>query len=184
MTVVKSKYKRRRNDLYETEPWVTKALLRHFPVKGLIVWEPAAGNHKIADVLKKAGAKVFTSDIATYKRRHSMVLDFFASGLSKSVRPCIITNPPWGKGNHTAAKFVRSALQRAPDLVAIFMTMKFDSGSTRVDLFRDNPRFAAKIVLLDRVAFFNGKTGTEDHAWYVWTKKRRKPPVIIYERRK
>ncbi len=40
----------------------------------------------------------------------------------------------------------------------------------RQHLFRRNPRFAAKIVLYDRIRWFPGtdKDGTEDHAWYVW----------------
>jgi hypothetical protein len=45
MTVVASNYARKENDLYQTEPWATEALLRHITVKGQKVWEPAAGNH-------------------------------------------------------------------------------------------------------------------------------------------
>jgi hypothetical protein len=57
MTVVASNYARAANDLYQTEPWATEALLRHFPVFGVTVWEPAAGNHLMADVLRERGAK-------------------------------------------------------------------------------------------------------------------------------
>jgi hypothetical protein len=42
-----------------------------------------------------------------------------------------------------------------------------------VGLFRDNPRFCAKIALIDRVQWFPGeKSATEDHAWYVWSSVR------------
>lgn len=82
MTVVASKYARAENDLYQTEPWATEALLRHFPVTpDDRVWEPAAGNHLIADVLREHGAKVWTSDIVVYDREHDSLRDFFAAGL-------------------------------------------------------------------------------------------------------
>jgi hypothetical protein len=67
------------------------------------------------------------------------------------------------------------------------LTAKFDFGNTRHHLFRDNPRFAAKISLTDRISWtLDGITGTEDHAWYVWTEAPRLPraPVILYAGRK
>ena len=171
MTVVASNYARKENDLYQTEPWATEALLRNFPVAGLTVWEPAAGNHLMADVLAEAGATVFTSDIATYDREHGAIFDFLQGAPSKRADffEAIITNPPYGKGNRDAVKFARLALQRCGGLVALLLTAKFDFGKTRRDLFADNPRFCAKIALVDRIQWFPGDTtGTEDHAWYVW----------------
>lgn len=170
MTVVASNYARKENDLYQTEPWATEALLRHFPVSDLTVWEPAAGNHLMADVLRGAGATVKTSDIVTYDRPHDAIFDFL------KLRPhnepnidAIITNPPYGKGNRDAVRFAELALARCEGLVALLLTAKFDSGKSRLHLTRDNPRFAAKIVLVDRIQWFPGATtGTEDHAWFVW----------------
>lgn len=172
MTVVASNYARAANDLYQTEPWATEALLRHFPVAGLLVWEPAAGNHLMADVLRENGAKqVFTSDIATYDRDHDHTFDFlngFQAG-PDSFFDAIITNPPYGKGNRDAVRFAELALERCNGMVALLLTAKFDFGKTRRHLFQDNPRFMAKIALLDRISWAgNGETGTEDHAWYVW----------------
>ena len=40
MTVVASRFERKHHDLYETEPWATEALLRHFPVRGPVDREP------------------------------------------------------------------------------------------------------------------------------------------------
>lgn len=171
MTVVASNYARKENDLYQTEPWATEALLRHFPVNGLIVWEPAAGNHLMADVLQESGAaSVIASDLVTYDRRHFEV-DFLAPRFAykNPKHDAIITNPPYGKGNRDAAKFAELALERCDGLVALLLTAKFDFGKTRTHLFRDNPRFIAKIALLDRIQWFPGESsGTEDHAWYVW----------------
>lgn len=171
MTVVVSKYERKHLDLYETEEWATEALIRHFPVRGRIVWEPAAGNHKMADVLRAHGAEVVTSDIATYDRRHDATIDFLESRFAykNPKHDAIITNPPYGKGNREAVKFCQLALERCHGLVAMLLTAKFDFGKTRSSLFRDNPRFLAKIALVDRIQWFPGDmSGTEDHAWYVW----------------
>lgn len=170
MTVTASNYARKENDLYQTEPWATSALLRHFPVAGRRVWEPAAGNHLMADVLRDHGATVKTSDIVTYDREHDAIFDFLVD--RPHHEPTIddlITNPPYGKGNRDAVQFARLALQRCAGTVALLLTAKFDFGKTRADLFRDNPRFTAKIALVDRISWAgNGETGMEDHCWMVW----------------
>lgn len=171
MTVVASNYARKENDLYQTEPWATEALLRQFPVSGLTVWEPAAGNHLMADVLREHGARVRTSDIVTYDREHNEIIDFLTFDPSAALwcPDALITNPPYGKGNRDAVRFASRALDLCPGLVALLLTAKFDFGKTRSFLFRDNPRFWAKIALVDRIQWFPGDTsGTEDHAWYVW----------------
>lgn len=184
MTVVASNYARRENDLYQTEPWATEALVRLFPVAGLHVWEPAAGDHALADVLRKNGAFVRTSDVATYTRIHTLGnWDFFGDqALTIPFYEAIITNPPYGKGNRAAVKFCELALERCSGLVAMLLTAKFDFGKTRHHLFRDNPRFTAKINLVDRISWAgNGETGTEDHAWYVWTAQNDGFARIYYE---
>lgn len=188
MTVTASNYARKENDLYQTEPWVTEALLRHFPVAGLRVWEPAAGNHLMADVLRENGAHVLTSDIAIYDRMHDFAgLDFLGDAdigpyLKHSMFHAIITNPPYGKGNRDAVKFAELALERCDGLVALLLTAKFDFGKTRRHLFANNPRFRAKIALLDRIQWFPGEmSGTEDHAWYVWGKADGLEPSMFWE---
>jgi hypothetical protein len=184
VTVVASNYARKENDLYQTEPWATEALLRSVPIAhGCHIWEPAAGNHLIADVLRDFGMRVLTSDIVTYDRSHDETLDFFDK---HSLRWCeaIITNPPYGKGNRDAVRFARLALDRCPGLVALLLTAKFDFGKTRADLFALNPRFSCKIALVDRIQWFPGdSSGTEDHAWYVWEAapgRRSDHPVALY----
>lgn len=174
MTVVASNYARKENDLYQTEPWATEALLRHFPVSGMKVWEPAAGNHLMADVLREHGARVATTDIVPYDRAHDGLFDFLRGDSFGAPTICdfpdaIVTNPPYGKGNRDAVRFAERALQHCHGLVALLLTAKFDFGKTRRHLFDDNPRFTAKIALVDRIQWFPGATsGTEDHAWYVW----------------
>lgn len=183
MTVTASGYERQANDLYETPYWVTQLLLKHFPVSGMQVWEPAAGNHKMVDVLRAGGAEVFTSDVTMYGRPHDRVVDFLSDFHDYEVVDAIVTNPPYGKQNRLAVKFAERALERCSGYVALLLTAKFDSGKTRKHLLRDNPRFVAKITLLDRISWFNNNDGgTEDHAWFVWGPKPAfpTPPRLVY----
>lgn len=185
MTVVASNFTRRVNDLYETEEWATEALLKFLPLSRVsTVWEPAAGNHKIADVLRRNGLDVITSDVAVYDREHDFAFDFLDERApSAAVCDAIVTNPPYGPGNRLAAKFARLALERCDGWVALLLTAKFDFAKTRMDLFRDNPRFGGKVQLVDRIQWFEGEcTGTEDHSWYIWapTGKAIFPPSISY----
>lgn len=190
MTVTASNYARAENDLYQTEPWATEALLRALPPVALRrVWEPSAGNHLMADVLREAGADVFTSDIVVYDRAHDQIFDFLTGDLPPwpARSDFLITNPPYGKGNRDAVKYARIALMQCDGWVALLLTAKFDFGNTRHDLFRDNPRFHAKIALVDRISWAgNGETGTEDHAWYVWGPKdhRQSSARLFYEGKK
>lgn len=190
MTVVASNYAREENDLYQTEPWATQALLRHIPIRRrAVVWEPAAGNHLMADVIREAGVIVRTSDIKTYNRSHDFIFDFLTNRYCVKIGSfdMLITNPPYGDGNRDAVKFARLALWRCRGWVALLLTAKFDFGKTRIDLFADNPRFYAKIALLDRIQWFPGETsGTESHAWYIWGPVDRvvsTPPKLIWEGR-
>lgn len=195
MTVVASNFARKKNELYETEPWATEALLRHFPVKDYWVWEPAAGNWKMARVLRKHCDKaVMATDIATYNVFHDEEYDFLSDAPAPSWwrnehtegdEWAIVTNPPYGKGNRDAVRFAERALELNPDgMVALLLTAKFDFGKTRAHLFRNNPRFYAKINLVDRIQWFSGATtGTEDHAWYVWMGRACGFPTLLYEGR-
>lgn len=173
MTVTASNYELRPNDLYETEAWAVDALVRVFKdIRNAIVYEPAAGNHAIARSLKQYHADTVTSDIEKYDQKHHFEADFLTDSICIRVAESvdwIITNPPYGKSNRLAVKFIERALQVPNVSIAMLLTAKFDFGKTRRHLFADNERFAAKIALLDRISWAgNGQTGTEDHAWYVW----------------
>src|SRR3990167_4289129 len=131
MTVVASNFERKHLDLYETEDWATGALDRHFPVRDLKVWEPAAGNHKMVRSLQSRGAKVTATDIKTYDHAHFVERDFFGVGDYAFDCEAIITNPPYGPGNRLAVKFAELALRRCKGRVALLLTAKIDFGKTR-----------------------------------------------------
>lgn len=187
MTVVASGYDLKENELYQTPHEFGAIIFRHLPpVAGLKVWECAAGEHKIADLALMLGARVHTTDIATYTRAHSALGDFLKDGPHIiHDADMVVTNPPYGAQNRTAAKFCRRALSLCDGWIAMLLTAKFDSGSTRYDLFGDCPRFHSKIVLTDRISWEgNGKTGTEDHCWLIWRPVNApvEPPRLIYAR--
>lgn len=169
MTVVASGYARKDYELYETEEWATRSLLSYLSLpEGMVFWEPAAGNHKIADVLLSEGHRVVTSDVTRHNRDHHFTADFYSQFEVPQVSG-IISNPPYGRGNFMAVRFARLCLQRCPGWVVLLLTAKFDSGKTRMDLFAENPRFYAKLTLVDRIQWFPGDNqGTEDHAWFIW----------------
>lgn len=191
MTVTASKYPLRKNDLYETEEWATHAVCRVLKKlglwRGVTVWEPAAGNHAMVRPLYSAGAKtVITSDKFSYPTPHCFIFDFFDDHEPEELPEefDLVTNPPYGRQNRVATKFAERALLRCDGVVALLLTAKFDSGSTRTHLFRDCSRFVAKVPLLDRLSLMlNETTGTEDHAWYIWGPRNHSQdyPRIIYE---
>lgn len=107
----------------------------------------------------------------------------------------IITNPPYDD----AEQFCRHALELTRPFmgwVAMLLRVNFDSAKTRADLFARCPAWAKKIVLTERIVWFEGPvpckrcgaTGiiagskckscrgkgeaehqpSENHAWYVW----------------
>lgn len=107
MTVTASRYARVENDLYQTEPWVTEALLERFPVADMDVWEPAAGNHLMADVLKETARVVITSDIVEYDRPQDRLYDFLKLHNEWPLVDAIVTNPPYGHGNRQAVRLLK-----------------------------------------------------------------------------
>jgi hypothetical protein len=176
VTVVKSNYEISPNNYYPTEPWATKCALRFFPMNEKIdrVWEPCAGNHHMVKVFKEIGVPVYSSDIETYNHEHDEILDFLnkPDDYNPFDANVIFTNPPYGQGNKLATAFIRKTLAtKGVEKVAMLLTPKFDFGSTRTDLFLNNAFYMGKLHLLDRISWAeNGKTGTDDSAWFFWDK--------------
>ena len=170
-----SGYARRANEDYPTPHWVAAALARTWLREKApsLVWEPAAGNGALADALVAEGFEVSatTEDFFSFADRLDDGID------------AIITNPPYGgdRRGRSACDFIRHALSLEPRIVAMLLRIDFDSGKTRADLFRDHPAFAGKIVLLDRIKWFEGPSAPSDnHAWFVWDRDHRGKPWIAY----
>jgi len=171
-----SGYARRPNEDYPTPAWVAKVIADHLRIRERVrtVWEPAAGNGALAAALTAEGFVVTaTTD------------DFLAYIAAPEPTDCICTNPPYGEDRRSliACEFIRQSLTLAP-IVAMLLRVDFDSGKGRKALFRDCPAFAGKIVLLDRIKWFEGPSAPSDnHGWFVWNRAQKWAPWIAYAER-
>lgn len=124
----------RKNDLYETPPCATRALIPFLdPTEA--IWEPACGPGAIVRELRIAGFTVRATDLVDYGLEDSDAgLDFLMerprSWRSEPPRPrVIVTNPPF----KLADDFTRHALSLA-DTVWIFQRLSWLEGAKRADL--------------------------------------------------
>ena len=171
----KSGYEWQPDEFYPSPAWVIDALGEVVALRGLTVWEPAAGAGDMADALRANGATVWESDSASRERREGFEpgIDFLTARFPPSV-DAIISNPPFGTGGRLAVAFAERglALMRAPGgprLLALLLAADFDSASGRTHLFADCPEFAVKLVLLRRIRWFDGPSGpSTNHAWFAW----------------
>jgi hypothetical protein len=172
-----SGYRRQTNDHYPTPPWVAQVVAGYLRKHCLHIWAPADGEASpLVQTLAAEGFSVIASDD-----------DFLLKNSVPDARvTAIITNPPWGPSGKLACAFIKHAIELAP-VVAMLLKIDFDSAKTRTHLFRDCQAFAGKIVLLDRIVWFEraGACGpSENHAWFVWNARHRGPPTIFYARRR
>ena len=182
-----SGYERREDDFYRTPAWCTEALLDALPYNlrirhGQGVWEPAAGDGAIRDVLEKRGFKVRAYDINPRAERIEQE-DFLTRIVPAWYTMILITNPPY----KDAKAFIRQAMIMAehrpsghrkrrdwPHFVAMLLRNEFDSAASRKEFFMDHPYFDTKIILTKRPRWIEGSTGSPRHnyAWFIWDWKR------------
>jgi hypothetical protein len=184
-------YQRIERDYYPTPPWATEALLAHVDIRGRPIWECACGDGRMAEVLKAAGAQVYSTDIvdrgyAGFDALHDYVRDPYPTSPFEGV----ITNPPFGPRGKLAELFIEIGLKSMDDgFLALLLPTDFDSAKTRAHLFGACPEFAAKIVLNRRVKWFENPlkpkmSPKENSAWFLWgniaVRHTHRPPVIAY----
>jgi predicted RNA methylase len=179
MTIRGANYKRRKLDDYPTPPEVTRTLFDNVKFSRA-VFDPACGKRNlIVEVARKKGKRAYGRDIA--KGGH----DFLTHEYQLARGMDIVTNPPYGDRRGTSAlRFIERALEltkRDRNRVAMLLPIDFDSGKTRAHVFQ-HPAFAIKLVLLDRIKWFDGQSGSTNHAWFIWDWKHKGPPVIRYAR--
>ena len=173
MTVRGANYDRRPNDLYETPEEAVDALLSVWK-PGKNVCDPCCASGNVLRALRRHGHVADGDDIAN---GYDFINDQW-----RWPRHDVVTNPPYGdRQGRLAMRFVVRALEVARTHVAMLLPVDFDSGRSRVDVFRDCPRFAGKIVLLNRIRWFDGTAGSTNHAWFLWHRLHGgKPPTISY----
>jgi hypothetical protein len=127
------------------------------------IWEPAPGRGQLGRALVACGFSVIETRG-----------DFLDTGTCwPSDREALVTNPPYGKRGELAEQFIRHAvLGLSAPIAAFLLRVDYDSAKTRRDIFGDCPTFAGKIVLLDRIMWFDqpGAKPSENHAWFIWSR--------------
>jgi hypothetical protein len=186
-------YARVERDLYPTPHWVIAALAEHVNLHRLTVWECACGDGRMVETLRLAGARVYATDIVDREAGQDEVLDFLSAQSPKLERPpdLICTNPPFGQGGRLATAFIEAGLSRIRQhrgFLALLLPCDFDSAKTRARYFGDCPDFVGKIVMRQRVVWFQRNDGIraapkENSAWFLWARsplRVRRPPIILY----
>ena len=170
----------RGNDLYETPPAATRALLK---VEALpqIIWEPASGRGAICKVLREFGHSVIASDITQYDFGLDFVSDFLAQKKTPPGCETILTNPPYQRA--ILNKFIRHALDLAPH-VAMLLRLPFLESVERTDII-ENRGLARVHIFRDRLPMMHrdgweGPRATNAVAfgWFVWNRTHVGPPTL------
>ncbi|MGC2784076.1 MAG: hypothetical protein WA397_09640 [Roseiarcus sp.] len=169
-----SGFARRPNEDYSSPPWLAAVIVDYLKGEGVSdVWEPAVGAGLLAAALEAEGIRVFVT-----------AGNFLAYTTMPDGVDCICTNPPYGAQGRLAADFIRHAFRLKAERIVMLLRVDFDSGKTRTDLFRDRLIYAGKIVLLDRIKWFEGPSSPSDnHALFVWDRGHRGEPWIRYAAR-
>jgi hypothetical protein len=186
-------YARVERDLYPTPHWVVDTLAEYVDLTGLTVWEPACGDGRMVEALRLQGcARVHASDIVDHGGRQDEALDFLSDQEPKHESPpdLICTDPPFGQGGRLATAFIEVGMRRLPvgAMLALLLPCDFDSAKTRARYFGDCRYFVAKIVLRERIVWFQRSDGIreapkENSAWFLWERsplRVLRPPIILY----
>ena len=181
-----AKEDREKYDYYATEPKATEELLKleHF---SHYIWEPAAGEGHIAEVLKSHNYDVVTNDIIERNYPLDGEMDFFnvtKENMSNTIPRDIITNPPY----KYAKEFVEHALDISMDgtKVAMFLKIQFLESKSRGELFEKYP---PKTIWVSRSRLQCAKNGDFDtykkgtgtaiaYAWFIWVKGFKGRPTV------
>lgn len=173
-----SEKEREKQDYYCTDPRAVEKLLEKEKFNHY-VWECAAGELHISNVLEKHGYKVRSTDIVDRTGGKIEVLDFL-SAAPDDMSPDIITNPPYSM----ATEFVRHALDISMDStkVAMFLKIQFLETKKRYELFKEYPPKRI-YVFVNRVnCGKNGVFGKDSSAvcycWFVWEKGFKGKPTV------
>lgn len=152
---------RRAMDFYPTPPEVAQALVDFLELEsGTVVWEPAAGEGDLANVLRKNGLKVIETDIQTGT-------DFITAEKKKC--DWIITNPPFS----IADKFIARCIEHQVPF-ALLLKSQYWHAKTRYKLFMEQiPAVILPLTWRPNFGFksdcYKKASPLMDVMWVVWT---------------
>ena len=174
---------------YQTPPAATQALIRAELLPHAI-WEPAAGQGAIANVLRDAGHHVITSDIVQYDGFElDFVQDFLTvrkdETLCRSyeglgyVTTMIVTNPPF----KIAQAFVEHALTLVPH-VAMFLRLLYLESETRAPFFNRGQLkrvhvFSDRVPQMHRTDWAGPKASqAKAFGWFIFDRDHTGPTIV------
>lgn len=165
-------------DFYPTPPEATRALLR-MERFGRVIWEPAAGNMAISDVLIDHGYAPFSSDIVYYgKPLDACPMDFLTCRKCPDGTEAIITNPPFSLFN----EFLQKCLDLRVPKFALLGKLAALETQDRVDILKKSPLKRAYIFRKRIQMTRNGEPmknkGMLAFCWLVWDWEYKGPPII------
>ena len=168
----------RGNDLYETPPEATRALLAVEKLPHWL-WEPACGPGAVVTVLRAAGHAVIASDLVDYGFPLHFQRDFLDIATAPVDAEAVITNPPY----KDAQRFVAHALNLCPRVFMLLRLAFLESERRRPIL--DRGQLARVHVFRNRLPMMHrsGWTGPRASsaiafAWYVFDRNHEGPTVI------
>lgn len=169
----------RRDDLYETPPEATRALLSVEKLPHWL-WEPAAGRGAIVNVLRAAGHEVIASDLVDYGiPTHFSRRDFLMELKAPERCEAIVTNPPF----KLAAKFAAHALDLCPRLYML-LRLAFLEGTGRGPIL-DRGALARVHIFKNRLPRMHrdgwgGKQASSSiaFAWFCWDRAHTGPTQL------
>lgn len=171
--------KDRRDDLYETPPAATEALLRHEPLP-INIWEPACGRGAIAKVLHRNGKRVWSSDLVDHGYVDARArVDFLLEKSAPFEDGAIVTNPPY----KLAGEFVSHGLTLLPKVVMLLRLAFLESERRRPIL--DSGHLARVYVFRNRLPMMHREgwsgprsTNSIAFAWFVWERDHAGPTEL------
>ena len=176
-----SEKEREENDYYATSPKAVELLLEQ-ETFAHDIWECAAGEDHIANVLRKHGYDVLSTDIID-RTGHTQVLDFLTT--EKKFNGDIITYPPY--------KYAQEFVEHALDLVcpgnkvAMYLKLTFLEGKKRQRLFNQRNLKTVYVMACRMGCAKNGKFSNKEqqiessavaYAWFIWEKGYNGYPTI------
>jgi len=169
--------KERAQDLYETPPEATLALLRAERLPEHI-WEPCAGRGAIVDVLRQAGHTVYASDLIDYGIPNQLkAVDFLLEFRAPMFCDCIVMNPPFA----LVDEFIRRAIDLVPKTCALLRLQYLESVG-RDDVLDKLSRvhvFKNRLPRMHRDGWDGPKASSSVcFAWFVWEREHEGPITL------
>lgn len=172
----------RKDDLYETPPEATLALLRAERLPQFL-WEPACGRGAIVNVLREAGHEVVATDLVDYGLPITAPSYYRRDFLLEQSAPAgcqgIVTNPPF----KLAEQFIAHALELCP-LVVMLLRLAFLESERRRDILENGYLarvhiFRNRLPMMHRDGWEGPKASSATpFAWFVWDRSHTGPTEL------